>query len=62
MRRAGKASVPRTDGGAKIARSIESLSVDIDIDYRDTLACVMIDGLSSSESFFCIAAGISKTG
>lgn len=50
--RRGNADTPIGDRVAKIARSIESLSVDIDIDYRDTLACVMIDGLSSSESFF----------
>lgn len=50
--RRGNADTPIGDRVAKIVRSIESLSVDIDIDYRDTLACVMIDGLSSSESFF----------
>ena len=50
--RSGAAATPLTDRIAAISRSIAQLKVDIDIDYRDTLACVMIDGLSSSESFF----------
>ena len=50
--RRGNTDTPVKDRIARIARSIDSLNVDLDIDYRDTLACVMIDGLSSSESFF----------
>ena len=44
--RGGAAQTPLADRIARISRSIESLKVDIEIDYRDTLACVMIDGLS----------------
>jgi hypothetical protein len=50
--RHGNAQQPLNDRIAAIARSIEKLTVDIDIDYRDTLAYVAIDGLSRSESFF----------
>jgi len=50
--RRGAAAMPLKERIARISRSIESLKVDIEIDYRDTLACVMIDGLSLSESFF----------
>ena len=50
--RRGAAQTPLADRIAGISRSIESLKVDMEIDYRDTLACVMIDGLSLSESFF----------
>ncbi len=36
----------------RIARSIAGLRVNMDIDFRDTLAYVLFDGLSASESFF----------
>ena len=50
--RQGGAAVPVDDRVSRIARSIEGISVDMEVDHRDTLAYVMIDGLSSSESFF----------
>lgn len=50
--RQGRTDISIKDRVARITRSIENLKVDFDIDYRNTLACVMIDGLSSSESFF----------
>ena len=50
--RRGEAQQPLKERIAAISRSIERLKVDIEIDHRDTLACVMIDGLSLSESFF----------
>jgi hypothetical protein len=37
---------------ARIGKAIESLRVNMDIDFRDTLAYVLFDGLSASESFF----------
>jgi methyl-accepting chemotaxis protein len=52
LRQAGRETTTVKDRVARIARSIENLKVDIEIDHRNTLACVMIDGLSSSESFF----------
>ena len=36
----------------RLSRTIEQLKVDLDIDHRDTLAYVLFDGLSASESFF----------
>jgi uncharacterized coiled-coil DUF342 family protein len=36
----------------RIARSIAGLRVNMEIDFRDTLAYVLFDGLSASESFF----------
>ncbi len=36
----------------RIARDIQSVRLDVDIDYRDTLAYILFDGLSASESFF----------
>lgn len=36
----------------RMTTAIRALHVKMDIDYRDTLAFVMFDGLSSSESFF----------
>ncbi len=35
----------------RIRRTLEQVSVPVDIDHRDTLAYVLIDGLSNSESF-----------
>lgn len=37
---------------AGIAKSIERVEVGFEIDHRDTLAYVLFDGLSASESFF----------
>jgi len=36
----------------RIGQAIRNLRVDLAIDYRDTLAYVLFDGLSASESFF----------
>lgn len=36
----------------KMTAAIRALRVNMEIDYRDTLAFVLFDGLSSSESFF----------
>lgn len=36
----------------RIAKAIAGLRVDMEIDYRNTLAYVLFDGLSASESFF----------
>lgn len=36
----------------RLARSIRDISVDMEIDHRDTLAYTVFDGLSRSESFF----------
>lgn len=37
---------------AALREHIEKASISIDIDYRDTLAYIVFDGLSASESFF----------
>ncbi|RTL42805.1 MAG: chemotaxis protein [Rhodocyclaceae bacterium] len=50
--RRGKSEVPVKERLARIARTIEAVRLDMDIDYRDTLAYVLFDGLSASESFF----------
>ena len=50
--RRGKSDVSTGERVARITRQIESLQVDMQIDHRNTLAYVLIDGLSSSESFF----------
>lgn len=50
--RQGKIGVAVEERVDRIARQIENVRIDMEIDHRDTLACVMIDGLSSSESFF----------
>jgi len=47
-----QSELPVRERVARIARSIQAARVDIDIDYRDTLAYVLFDGLSASESFF----------
>ncbi|TYC55957.1 chemotaxis protein [Zoogloea oleivorans] len=51
MRR-GNSEVSVKERVARIARNIQSARVEVDIDYRDTLAYIMFDGLSASESFF----------
>ena len=50
--RQGKAGISEEERVSRIARHIESIRIDMEIDHRDTLAYAMIDGLSSSESFF----------
>ena len=50
--RSGNRSVATGERVARIARQLESLQVDMNIDHRNTLAYVLIDGLSLSESFF----------
>ena len=50
--RRGKSDVSTGERVARITRHIENLQVDMEIDHRNTLAYVLIDGLSSSESFF----------
>jgi hypothetical protein len=50
--RRGKAEVSVKERLARIARNIEAVRLDMDIDYRDTMAYVLFDGLSASESFF----------
>ena len=50
--RQGGVAAPIDERVSRIARNIEGVAIDMEIDHRDTLAYVMIDGLSSSESFF----------
>ena len=50
--RRGSIATSLKDRVAGIARSIAGLRVNMEIDYRDTLAYMMFDGLSASESFF----------
>ena len=50
--RQGGAAKPLKERVAGIARNLERVEVGFDIDLRDTLAYVLFDGLSASESFF----------
>ena len=50
--RCGKEEVATNERVARITRYLENLHVDMEIDHRNTLAYVLVDGLSSSESFF----------
>ncbi len=50
--RAGGKTVSLKQRLEKMTAAIRSLRVNMAIDYRDTLAFVLFDGLSSSESFF----------
>jgi hypothetical protein len=50
--RRGKPELSLKDRVERISASIAGLRVDMEIDYRDTLAYVLFDGLSASESFF----------
>ena len=50
--RRGSVDVSVRERVARIAESIRRLRIDFPVDYRDTFAYVMFDGLSSSESFF----------
>ncbi|HJV25081.1 MAG TPA: FIST N-terminal domain-containing protein [Aromatoleum sp.] len=50
--RQGRCDKSLKDRVANLARTLEKVDVGIDIDHRDTLAYVLFDGLSASESFF----------
>jgi methyl-accepting chemotaxis protein len=50
--RRGNVELSLKDRVERISASIAGLKVDMDIDYRNTLAYVLFDGLSASESFF----------
>ncbi len=50
--RAGGKTVSLKQRLEKMTAAIRSLRINMAIDYRDTLAFVLFDGLSSSESFF----------
>jgi hypothetical protein len=50
--RRGNVQIPLDQRVERIAKSISGLRVNMDIDFRDTLAYVLFDGLSASESFF----------
>ncbi|WP_028580372.1 methyl-accepting chemotaxis protein [Desulfogranum japonicum] len=50
--RRGNVEMPLNDRIARIKRGIESLKVSMPLDYRDTFAYILFDGLSASESFF----------
>ena len=50
--RRGAVEVALKERVERIGKSIAGLRVDMDIDYRNTLAYVLFDGLSASESFF----------
>ncbi|HOP40746.1 MAG TPA: methyl-accepting chemotaxis protein [Geobacteraceae bacterium] len=50
--RRGTIDMSLDDRVARLARSIADLKVNMPIDFRDTFAYVLFDGLSASESFF----------
>ena len=50
--KSGHVQLSMSERLSKLQSNIESASVSMNIDYRDTLAYVVFDGLSSSESFF----------
>jgi len=50
--RRGTIQTPLEQRVERIARAISGLRVNMSIDFRDTLAYVLFDGLSASESFF----------
>ncbi|RZT75844.1 FIST-like protein [Azospira oryzae] len=50
--RSGSIALSASERVARMAAALGRVSVDLDIDYRDTLAYVLLDGLSNSESFF----------
>ena len=50
--RKGKINTDLTDRIEKIKSGIKALQVSMPIDHRDTLAYILFDGLSASESFF----------
>ena len=50
--RRGKIEMPLEDRVAKLGTAIRALQVSMPIDHRDTVAYILFDGLSASESFF----------
>lgn len=50
--RRGDIQVPLDQRVERITRAISGLRVNMTVDFRDTLAYVLFDGLSASESFF----------
>jgi methyl-accepting chemotaxis protein len=50
--RRGGVDTPLKERVERIGKAVEGLRVNMDIDYRNTLAYVLFDGLSASESFF----------
>jgi len=50
--RRGNAEMPLKERIERINKAISALQVDMEITYRNTLAYVLFDGLSASESFF----------
>jgi methyl-accepting chemotaxis protein len=50
--RRGNVAIPLKDRVDRIGKAIAGLKVKMEIDYRNTLAYVLFDGLSASESFF----------
>ena len=50
--RRGQVQVSLQERIDRISRSLKNLSVQMEIDHRNTLAYVLLDGLSASESFF----------
>jgi methyl-accepting chemotaxis protein len=50
--RRGSIETPLNDRVDRIGKTIEGLRVNMEIDFRNTLAYVLFDGLSASESFF----------
>jgi hypothetical protein len=50
--RRGSIQVPLEKRVERITRAISGLRVNMTVDFRDTLAYVLFDGLSASESFF----------
>jgi methyl-accepting chemotaxis protein len=50
--RRGSIGTSLNDRVGRLSKSIAGLKVNMEIDYRNTLAYVLFDGLSASESFF----------
>ena len=50
--RRGSVQISLEERVERISKAISSMRVNMEIDYRDTLAYVLFDGLSASESFF----------
>lgn len=50
--RNGRSDVPLAERVARLVQAIRAAPSSLDIDYRDTLAYILFDGLSASESFF----------
>ena len=50
--KSGQVKLDMTERVARIRQNIQSVKTSVDIDYKDTLAYIVFDGLSASESFF----------